>query len=58
MSSLDEKGRRRSFFSKKSPIKDSDATTEKKSAEHDAVEAAPEAKAEEVTPVAFTQLFR
>jgi len=58
MSSLDEKERRRSFFSKKPPIRVSGSTTEKKSTEHDAIEAAPAAKAEEVPPVSLTQLFR
>lgn len=58
MSPLDEKEPRRDASSKTPPVNDSGSTTEKKSAEHDAVEAAPEAKAEEATPVAFGQLYR
>lgn len=62
MSSTDEKKHRHSFFSKKrSPdsIQDSEAPTEKKNTEHDAVETTtPAAKAEEVPPVSFPQLFR
>lgn len=58
MSSLDEKEHRRGSASKKPSVRDSDSTTEKKSAEHDTVEAAPAAKAEELTPVGFTELFR
>jgi hypothetical protein len=61
MSSTDEKKPRRGLFSKKaSPdsVKGSDAPTEKKSAEHDAVEAVPDAKPEEVPSVSFGQLFR
>ena len=55
---MDEREHRRNLFSKKPPVRDSGSTTEKKSAEHDAVEAAPAAKAEEVPPVPFVQLFR
>lgn len=56
---MDEKKPRRGLFSKKSPtVKDPDAPTEKRSDEHDAVEAAPAAEPEQVKPVDFTQLFR
>jgi hypothetical protein len=58
MSSLDEKEHRRGLFSKKPSIKDSDSNTEKKSAEHDTVNTVPAAKAEELAPVSFGQLFR
>lgn len=58
MSSTDEKKHRLSLFSKKSSAKASDSVTENKSAEHDAVETAPAAKAEELAPVGFTQLYR
>lgn len=60
MSSTDEKKPRRGLFSNKSSpdsVKDADDSTEKKSAEHDAVETAPAAKPE-VPPVGFTKLFR
>jgi hypothetical protein len=61
MSSTDEKKPRRGLFSKKpspDPVKDADATAEKESAEHDAVEAAPAAKPDEVVPASFSSLFR
>ena len=58
MSSKDEKKPRRGLFSKKPSVKVSDSVTEKKPAEHDAVETVPAAKTEELTPVAFSKLFR
>jgi hypothetical protein len=60
MSSTDEKKPPAESSTKKSSdtVKGLDISEEKESAGHDAVETAPAAKADQVAPVGFTELFR